>query len=150
MHGSGLITAATVATVAFLVVGSGYAGWKYAQADVAKLKTEHEVSLRVAVESALEHERNNHERVAKATRQSSVRQAAAVADVAAANDELRMLNSAALAYARDAETAASANQLRASMFYELFGKCAKEFVSMAEKADRADNAARTLTDAWPK
>lgn len=150
MYGSKLITAFTVGTVTALTVGSAYVGWRYGRADVAQMQAQHEQTTRAAVQAALELERANHERVAQATRQSSRRQDAAAAGFAAANDELRLLNDAALAYARDAESAALAYQLRADMFYDLFGRCTAEFVSMAQKADRADNAARTLIEAWPR
>ena len=154
MYGSKLITIATVGLVAGSAAGFTYLGYSLAnnkaKAEIAQLEQAHEQAQRQAIEAAVQQERSHHERVAQATRNAAQRSQSASVGFAAANDELRLLNDAALAYARDAESAAAAHQLRADLFYDLFGRCAAEYLSMAQKADRADNAARTLIEAWPR
>lgn len=154
MYGSKLITGAVVALCITAAGGFGYAGYRLAKdkgdKEIAQLQAQYAQARQEAIEAALKIERANHERSAKATAQAVARTQAAGVDALAAADELRLLNAAALTYARDAESAAHTHQLRADLFHDLLGRCAAEYVSMAQKADRADNAARTLTEAWPK
>lgn len=118
--------------------------WRHS-ADLARIET----AQAEALKSAIEQERQNHDRLAKAAQSAHKRAQVAHADAAAARDELDRLR-LDIARSGEPETTAAAADLRADLFGDLLGQCAREYLSMAQKADRADIAARALIEAWPK
>lgn len=80
-----------------------------------------------------------------AVREAGIRAAAAVAR--RESDGLRDDLNAAKQYAKESRAAA---ERVADTATELLGSCTREYLSVAEQADRSDNEARELRQAWPK
>lgn len=132
---------------------SGLSAWwirgQIADGDIAQLHADALKAHNAAQAQILERERANHAQLAKAAQNAAKRAQVANADAAAARDELDRLRLDLAARVDEPTTTATAD-LRADLFADLLGQCAARYLDMAQKADRADNAARTLMEAWPK
>ena len=139
-----LLIAAVIGASAISAVSAWQiAGWRHA-AELARIETAQAEALSAAVAK----ERANHARAIQASQNAHKRAQVASADAAAARDELERLRHDLAS--RAPETTAAAADLRADLYADLLGACAARYWDMAEKADRADNAARTLIEGWPK
>lgn len=133
---------------------SGLSAWwmrgQIADGDIAQLHADALKAQNAAQAQILERERANHAQLAKAAQNAHKRAQVANADAAAARDELDRLRLDLAAARVDEPTTAATADLRADLFADLLGQCAARYLDMAQKADRADQSARTLMEAWPK
>lgn len=124
--------------------------WKGNTHGKAAVRAEWLESRHAADQESRRLEQARQRRADEAAKLAAARSNRLAADNRRARNELDGMRDDLSAARHYAEQSRAAAERVARLSTELFGECSREYLEMAEAAQRADNYARQLIEAWPR
>jgi hypothetical protein len=143
--------AAALTGVLFLICSHWYAYCAGGRNYTAALKLEYAHATKKADDAARKQERQFSDQLKKAQDDAKNREKKLLADAAAARTESSRLHDTLADFQRKLPNLTEqAVRQYADAASVVFDQCQKQYLDMAETADRIDSDRQTLEDAWPK
>jgi len=143
--------AAALAGVLFLICSHWYAYCAGGRNYAAALKLEYAQATKEADDAARKQERQFADKLKKAQDDFLLRQNRLLADATAARTESSRLHDTLADFQRKLPNLTEqAVRQYADTASVVFDQCQKQYLDMAETADRIDSDRQSLEDAWPK